>query len=113
MTSVPTSIRAATTRPVAPPGMLLILLLGEEDFQTNRARTNWAARKEMPTSTMVSLSWASMRWPWVEMSAGGVQVCRMMGTADAMARMITTMANVLPIPPRICGKSAGAQELDL
>ena len=64
-TSIPTTMTAAATKPRAPPGKLLIFsFLGRsENLQMKKPRTNCAARKQMPASTMVSDICSSMRPP--------------------------------------------------
>src|SRR5260370_30036620 len=104
-TSAPTSSKAAITKALAPPGKLLIFASGArlENIQMKIAKTNCAARKEIPASAMVSDICSSIKCPWVEMSSGATQVCRRMGIADAIAiMMIVTAKNfamMSPLPP--------------
>ena len=96
MTSKPTTSNAAITKPLAPPGKFLIFALGPglENFQMKIARTNCAARKEIPASAMVSDICSSIKAPCVEMSSGATQVCRKMGIAERIAiTMMVTAKN--------------------
>ena len=56
ITSSPTIMTAAVTRPRAPPGKLLIFsVLGRLEYlQIKKPRISCAARKQIPASTIVS-----------------------------------------------------------
>src|SRR5580700_7123603 len=95
---------AAITKPLAPPGKVLTLPVSDgflENCQIKMPSRICAARKETPASIMVSDICSSMSPPCVEMSAGGSQVCKTKGTAEAIAMMIMVTANSLPIVPRV------------
>ena len=56
-------------------------------------RISWDARKQMPASTIVSDICSSIILPCTEMSAGGSQMCKTMGTAEAIAMTMMVNAN--------------------
>src|SRR5208283_2114394 len=90
---MPTTSKAAITKPLAPPGNFLIFASGPwlENFQMKKARMNCAARNEIPASAIVSDICSSISRPCVEMSSGAAQVCSRTGIADkiAMIMMVT------------------------
>jgi len=58
----------------------------------NKANRICEIRKEIPASAMVSDVCSSISPPWVEMLAGGSQVWRTMGIADAIAITMIVIA---------------------
>src|SRR5581483_68449 len=102
-TSKPTRMTAAPTRVVAPPGKFPMVAVGlrPENFQIKIPNRICAARNDTPASTIVSAICSSIRAPCVEMSCGGTQVCRMMGTAEAIAINTSVTANSLAMICRL------------
>src|SRR5260370_42030745 len=85
-TSAPTRTRAAITKPLAPPGKVLIFPSEREleNFQMRMANMICAARNDTPASLMRSHIGSSIHRPGVETSPGATHVSRPTGPAAAL-----------------------------
>src|ERR1035438_4669435 len=105
-TSTPTTTIAAITKPLAPPGKVLIFpsRRGLENCQMKIAKRICPPRNETPASSIVSDICSSISPPCVETSAGASHVCNMKGIAEAIAITMIVTASNLPMARASAGK---------